>query len=1268
MARLGLAERDDLAAWGKAEGALADLPRLVRRLILETAPGLVSLGFAAGVGVFGSDWDGTVRASAPTVKVPGGLSLWELSTRADVNRKANSDYAKRTAEGTPDGTPMSDAAYVAVSTRTWQGRDEWALAKGQEGHWREVRAYGVDDLEAWLEDAPVTWAWISELMGLQSHGLETAQRWWGDWAAETEPALPVAAILAGRESVVEKLRLALAGPGQLITIAGASYDDVLSFLCAVAIAETEQDGGALLARAAFIDRVEAWRRWRDRRRPLLLAPINDEVAAAMAAGSEHHLIVPVVGGSADYELPPINAQAAGEALKEAGLDKERAEAVGQLLRLSLIAGRRRIAVKPELHRPEWARAPVARLVRRAVLIGRFSENQPADLEVAAELLGAEYAAVADELGALVAAEDPLLARLGASLAVVSPVDAWLLVGERLLSEDVDVFRRAAIKVLTEIDPRQELAPEDRWQAGVLGKVRAHSHDLRHGIATTLALMGAYGDAVIPGARLTPAELARWIVREVLDAANGDRSGRLWASLDDVITLLAEAAPEEFLAAVGAGLAADEPLLAKLFTDPQSSNALYAAPSHSGLLWALEVVSWSPDHFGAVVELVARWASVDPGGRYSNRPEATLTAFFRGWYPQSSVNAGRRLDVIDALRRRQPAVAWPLLLSLLPDMHGFATDISAPRYRDWKQPDRPKTHGDMWSFYDAVFARALEDAGTDPDRLVPLVDDLPTLPPPGRAALFARLEEMVDGLEPEARERLWVTMRTEASNSRRYAEADWALPEEDLTELERLVARYEPRAATTRTRWLFEDYVPSIPGVDMTEGEESWGPLVAAARAEAAAEIVRGSHWEAVLAFARSLQFPWFLGIALVDAGLHEHESELLALLDDEDAVDVAFAESYFGERFRHDGWAWLETVLAHGLSPRQQARLLLATRDWPAGWERLPNADVSGLFWSEFRVNGLGGGFPHVDTVVAALYGVGRFGAGLDLLNLYLRNDAGGEWAELVATGLEQLLEHGAEGEVRQLSQYGFRNLFAYLERVSVDQERLARLEWSYLPAFAHEPAPQALSRALAESPAFFVDVVSRVFRPGDEDENGEGAAEETEEKAEEPDEQTLAIARNAYSLLSEWRLLPGRRDDGSVDADELRVWVGDARARLREARRLRVGDIYIGKVLTASPPDTDGAWPCEAVRDVLEEVQSPQIESGMRTEIFNSLGATSRGLLDGGDQERDKSAIYSDQAQRFVDRWPRTAAVLRAAAESFQRMARDHDDDAERWRTGFGH
>jgi hypothetical protein len=34
MARLGLADRDDLVEWGATQGAPADLARLVRRLIL----------------------------------------------------------------------------------------------------------------------------------------------------------------------------------------------------------------------------------------------------------------------------------------------------------------------------------------------------------------------------------------------------------------------------------------------------------------------------------------------------------------------------------------------------------------------------------------------------------------------------------------------------------------------------------------------------------------------------------------------------------------------------------------------------------------------------------------------------------------------------------------------------------------------------------------------------------------------------------------------------------------------------------------------------------------------------------------------------------------------------------------------------------------------------------------------------------------------------------------------------------------------------------
>lgn len=134
------------------------------------------------------------------------------------------------------------------------------------------------------------------------------------------------------------------------------------------------------------------------------------------------------------------------------------------------------------------------------------------------------------------------------------------------------------------------------------------------------------------------------------------------------------------------------------------------------------------------------------------------------------------------------------------------------------------------------------------------------------------------------------------------------------------------------------------------------------------------------------------------------------------------------------------------------------------------------------------------------------------------------------------------------------------------------------------------------------------------------------------------------------------------VEAEVPTNWV----ERARESRRLRVGDLQIGKVLASCPPDPDGAWPCLAVRDLLERVESDEIEEGLGGEVFASLGVTTAGSWTAGDQERDHARLYREQAERFYDRWPRTAKVLSEAAEDFERAARRHDADAERRRTGL--
>lgn len=55
-------DRNALKNWADAREAQSEFPRLIRRLILETTPGIEGLSMPAGEGVAASGWDGTVRS------------------------------------------------------------------------------------------------------------------------------------------------------------------------------------------------------------------------------------------------------------------------------------------------------------------------------------------------------------------------------------------------------------------------------------------------------------------------------------------------------------------------------------------------------------------------------------------------------------------------------------------------------------------------------------------------------------------------------------------------------------------------------------------------------------------------------------------------------------------------------------------------------------------------------------------------------------------------------------------------------------------------------------------------------------------------------------------------------------------------------------------------------------------------------------------------------------------------------------------------------
>lgn len=1252
--------REDLLRWADDEGSPARLPELVRRLVLETADGVELIDFPGGGAVTSGGFDGHVRASGATAFVPAGTSVWELSVRKTrPTEKADEDYEKRLQ--TPDGSPMSDATYMQLIARPWRDASAWATRRSAENRWRLVRAHNVDWLTTWLEQAPATRMWMLGLLGKAPLGAVPAERWWEQWANATRPPLTPDVVLARADASLSVLDQHLRSRG-LTTVSGLIGTDEL-IACSVALAVRADDD--LLARAVIVNEVDSLRRLLSEPHPLVVILRDAALASEVSVETAHSVIVPVpVGDRADVVLEPVETATLVEAIRT--LDAEAPYDLGVLARRSFPALRRRLAVRQELMTPEWATGAISSAVRAAMLLTSWHDASAADREVLAALAGTTYEEAREQLRQFTLGDDPLLALTDQQWHVVSPVDAWLLLGRYLLRDDLERFCQHADNVLGEIDPALSLPSGDRWRASIDGKVLRHSQSLRAGIASSLALLATYGDTVVTGTGVHGERWAAGVVRRLLKAANEHGSLDRWESVAPELPRLAEAAPSEVVEALRAGLSGQPAVLAGVFRDDPSADHLFGPGSpHTHFLWALETLAWPPEYLAAASELLASLAAIDPGGRLSNRPASSLADIFCVWHPDTAADAAQRLRVVDRLRHRWPGVAWRLMLDLLPNNTGMHMSTHSPDFRDWKPSQTPVTRVAYWQMIDELVARLLIDADDDTQRWLDLLEAHQHLPVESRSSV----QDVFVGLDPDAidepaRQVLWEVLRKMVARHREYADAKWAFPAEEVTRLDALAAKFAPGRPELRHAWLFDSGWVELGDLRRRDDYQAYEAELATRRAAAVAEIYEEGGLAAVVDFARDRQ-GGFVGVGLADTVGESLADELVWFLAADDETKRQVANAYVWRMCRSGELPWALALLDRHeeLPAHAQAAVLLCVPDCLAAAEvaETRGREVEQEFWKAFLYVGRGGDFEHVLFVAERLISVGRWAGTLDMLALYAREDTvDEEYAQAVATAFEGLIAAGAEDqESRALATWDYERLFRCLDQhvEAIGVDRITRIQWYFLPALGFDPPTNSLHRRLADDPAFFNEIVALNYRPRHRDRDLDDQ--------QPPDEVKQARATNAHVLLDSWRLPPGTSADGEFSAESCEAWINQAVALLEGSDRLDIGKQHIGWALAHTPPGSDG-WPRDDVARLIGRLDDDQIDLGLQLRIHNERGVTSRGVADGGDQERELAAQYRGAADRFSDREPRVAALLNAVADSYEDEARHHDADAERHRRGL--
>ena len=1243
----------DLVAWAaRNDGGKAKFPELMSRLIYAEKGPAARVLFPSDDSTHYHGWDGQCWVADATAFIPAGQSGWELAAQRDgLKGKADDDYDTRTKD--PQGLDPASTTFVFATLQRWAPKGRWAAAKRKEGHWADVRALDADDLVHWLETAPAVAQWLAQQIGRRPEGLTDLAEAWREWSLATDPALTEDLLLTDREDDATVVHKWLQGDPSVLAIQAEAPQEAVAFLHAALSRFPAPFSAAYESWCVVVSTERAARAMINLGSPLIVvldAAAAPGLAERLVEGGHH--VYCAYGPDVDHQTRARSLARPWRfhlelALQTMGLDDARAQAFANGAGRS-IAVLRRIMPATFSKRPNWADEPSPALLA-AMLAGAWRADNDPDRQVLSDLAAMPYEAIEEALAPLAARIDPPVRKIGKLWRLTSLRDSWILLAPRLTEAHVGRLTTAFHRVLGEADPGFEVSAMDRWLHGPEQFLSRPSEDLRRGLTEALTALAVFPGAA--GAVSSAKDRAEHAVAALLEGADT----RVWWSLSDDFRRLAEVAPRAFMRAVDAALdPPDKPLLSVFRSEP---GPMATQEYQADLLCALEMLAWDADLMPQAALLLARLVAETPPRRTGNRPDPALRQVFVSWFPQTYAPLSRRFEVIDRILQTYPAVGWNLLLQLAPHAHDISEHSPHPLWRDF-MPERiePLTPREVFKANQEVEKRLLDNAGHDVGRWASLLDSWSNFDPPWRAAaveVLAQVAPMVE--EPLAREHLRDRLRSLVRKHRNFAQADWALDEEDLVPLDAILGGMTGGSAAERRRWVFQ----TADFLSMHSFEET-ARKIQSVQQEAAEDLLAELDDDGIIAFAETIRlkrnFGDTIGCSIVP---HVRKRRLLAIaLDLDGDVGAELSSGLLFGLCREPGQPWLEALWDEGVTARWSDRALLRMALQLPGneltWARLEAGppSVKAAYWAAiptFRVD------QSASLPIAAehLIAAGRARAAVWLLGYRIME---GPPADLLVKALMAAVQERPGDDANDVVMFShfLGIILDHLDRDPVVPEvQVVELEWRYFALLRHGTRPpRRLSKSLATSPEFFVQLLCLLYGPSPES----GVQEP------EPEDRVGAegLASHAFHVLHEWSWVPGADESGTIDRDAFNAWLKTARKLCQGKGREEAGDRQIGDIFAAAPGKGTAAWPPEPVRDAIEQCRSRPLERGFELGVFNRQGVTVRLPLAGGDQERDWANYFRDQARRFEVSWDRTAQLLDRVADMYEAYARHQDEWTE--------
>ena len=1233
------------------------LPELVGRLILaHTANDVDEFGFPSGDSVATGGWDGRLKTPVTFPFFPNGASGWEIGTEKSAESKASGDYTKRVID--PLGMIAADTTFVFVTPRAFPKRNAWQTTKKALGDWKDVRVIAADSLEQWISMTPAVGLWLARQIGIVvSNGVRDIEDVWDEWTIGTKPQMTPELVIGGRLSDSKNIQDWIVARPSIKEVQGDHPEEALAFLYSSIATLSETETAQAFARCVVVENktemrqlVQAFPNY-----PLIIAGPGECLDGAHAAVAKgHHVFISmdatVVGIRNVLRLARPHRDVVEKILNQNGLSEAEAQKIARDSGRSIPVLRRHLFQSNAVSAPTWVKSESAKILLPALFANAWDENKEGDRQVIEILTGVGYDAFVKELSPFLSIDDAPVRKVGSVWMIKSPLDTWYLLASHLVQDQLKHFETALLAVLSKTDPKYDLEPEQRWAAAIYGKANPYSEWLRTGLVESLVLLSVYGSQS-PSIASTQA-FADHVVREVFKSAS---TWEAWASLKDASALLAEASPDVFMEVVEQWIEKDPTIFQNLMKDDRS---VLGECRHCGLLWALEGIAWSADYFTRAVNVLAALANVDPGGGWSNRAVNSLGEVFLPGLPQTHASPKERLEALEQLISKHPTLVWKFVESYFGG--GSVTESHRFRWRDTGGARRGLEHETNIEHNDYLrgLSPMLQDLACMRENVVASIDEFIRFPDDTRTKLLTTLEAMdVSTFSKEEISLLLHKTRESLNWINSYGDESHRV---HVTALNRILDKFAPTDVIERVGWLLATPWPRLPQGEPREYDAK-DTLVKSAQKVAARAVLDNATMDQILTFSSTIQYQGVLGSSLAIAIHDENENNTVldGLLTGMKDMPVLIRGYALG-RVEVKGREWVDAQITYlksngNYSAEACALLYLGLPENAETWASVSSngKNEEDAYWkyasgySQTDKNG------EASIAVEKLLDVKRPNAALQV--------AGDPDADISSKLLQRLLQELLEEERKSnnqvMDEFHLGHVFNQLyQKNELSTDEMVQLEWPYAALFEelkrYTSSPMAIHRALQTDPQFFSQLVSFIYKRDDhtEDENNDGVSEEVRERR----------ARVAHKVLDSWYLVPGVQEDGTINEVALTEWIDTARKRCEEIKYLIGCDLQIGSILAHSPVDPDGTWPHVAVRNQIERLNNETIDRHIQTEIYNSRGVVSRGMKDGGSQERTLTERYRQMSDSVKTKWPRTSIMLRGMAEWYESDAKGQDVESD--------